>query len=188
MQSCCKSSQKFWAPQQAPALKRHLLVCRFAEGDVAMMLTLLQSCGLQLRSDDSISMKVGLLQSAEHGLMDLHTHSCLEVVALPQSLLAPQFLKNMPYCSDVAAVSWVESLSACTSIVQPCLQNTQSKPCHAHIHGCLLRAFMTRNTSSVHVRLVFLETMKGASPADCMYRTSWWQSMPGQQRQVRKGR
>ncbi len=31
---------------------------RFAEGDVAMMLTLLQSCGLQLRSDDSVSMKV----------------------------------------------------------------------------------------------------------------------------------
>ncbi|KAL3133156.1 hypothetical protein ABBQ38_007050 [Trebouxia sp. C0009 RCD-2024] len=33
------------------------LTHRFAEGDVAMMLTLLQSCGLQLRSDDSVSMK-----------------------------------------------------------------------------------------------------------------------------------
>lgn len=38
-----------------------MCVCRFAEGDVAMMLTLLQSCGLQLRSDDSVSMKVSLL-------------------------------------------------------------------------------------------------------------------------------
>ncbi|DBA70559.1 TPA: hypothetical protein ACH3X2_011953 [Trebouxia sp. C0005] len=33
------------------------LTQRFAEGDVATMLTLLQSCGLQLRSDDSVSMK-----------------------------------------------------------------------------------------------------------------------------------
>ena len=35
-----------------------MLVCSFGEVDVAMMLTVLQSCGLQLRSDDAISMKV----------------------------------------------------------------------------------------------------------------------------------
>jgi len=45
------------------------VICRFAEGDVAMMLTLLQSCGLQLRSDDSVSMKVCSV--------DMRIHACI---------------------------------------------------------------------------------------------------------------
>ena len=57
--------------------KAHLACLRrFAEGDVAMMLTLLQSCGHQLRSDDSISMKVRFFQT-------VMPYSCLTYVFTP---------------------------------------------------------------------------------------------------------